>query len=477
MKQLSGLDAAIWYLDSKEQPLHISALIKLVSYPRDDLDAKGVIDRLRYFAKSSDVLHLSVAPSPIPLSLPYWVVVEQLDFSSHIYLHDLVEEKTALAADELSVTVKRLLGELLADPLPKDRPPWQIHVINLGSEILILTKIHHALLDGAGGLRLLGSIVDPPGIEDGLDDFVSEEEPSVEFAPTQRPSLLSALLDLPQEAVSRLESAATFQETLSQLISAVADGQRGALPEVLNFGAPKLPFSGALRTTRSAESFAVETSKLRQVARRTRSTLNDVVLTVVALTIERYLDTVYDYTLESSPIVLMPISTRKLDHSPSHNQVAGQLIALPYGKRSGIETLSAVKEQAWRAKRLHSKFGPKILESFASSVASPAISPLVRLIGELKIFDRLDPVFNMIVSNVTGMTDELYLRGHLVDSVVPFGPLAEGAPLNITFLSYMDMTSFGVTSCPDLVRAPEKIGEIFQEVLLNFLDEVNSQSD
>ena len=470
MSQLAGIDTAIWYLDSKNQPLHISALVKVAPYPKGDLDGQSILEHLRLAASSSAMLHLTVVDSPIPLSMPYWSKVGELDFDQHLFIYDL----RSLGG---SSQIRSMIGEILAEPLRRDIPPWEIHVFDLGDEVQILSKIHHALLDGAGGLSLLFSFMDQEGSETlSLQSFNGRNKDTTSESGS-KPNLLRALLDLPQEAVARLESASAFQDTLSQLVAAVAGGKEGSLPEVLNFGAPKLPFSGALRSTRDAYAFSVETSRLRKVARYSQATLNDVVLAVTSLALERYLESVYAYEIVSSPVVLMPISTRRGGNISAHNQVAGQLVALPYGKESLSETILAVKEEAGRAKRLHSRFGPKMLESFASSIASPLLSPFMRVVGEARVFDRLDPVFNLIVSNVSGTTDELYLEGNLVESVVPFGPLAEGAPLNITFLSYLDLTHFGVTSCPDLVKDPDLLGEMFCEVLGNFHDEYLGKSD
>ncbi len=477
MNQLAGIDTAIWYMDSKSQPLHISALLKVKPYPKGDLNSQSILEHIRVAVSTSEMLHLAVVDSPIPLAMPYWSKVKVLDFDQHVFVHDLRSSDDARSSLDTAFRLRSMIGEILAEPLRRDIPPWEIHVFDLGDEIQVLSKIHHALLDGAGGFSLLSSLMDQQGSDTLAIQSFTGESKEIASNSGSKPNLLRALLDLPQEAVTRLESASAFQDTLSQLVTTVAQGKEGSLPEVLNFGAPKLPFSGALRSTRDAYAFSVETSRLRKVARYSQSTLNDVVLAVTSLALERYLKEIYAFELTSSPVVLMPISTRRGGNILAHNQVAGQLVALPYGTESLSETLLAVKEEAWRAKRLHSRFGPKILESFASSIASPLLSPFMRLIGDAKIFDRLDPVFNLIVSNISGTTDELYIEGNLVESVIPFGPLAEGAPLNITFVSYLDLTHFGVASCPDLVKYPDRLGEIFCEVLDKFHDEHLGRSD
>lgn len=478
MGQLAGVDAAIWYMESKHQPLHISALVKVVPYPKGDLNVLAIVDHLRVAASSTPMLKLMVVDSPIPLSLPYWNEVEELDSNRHIFLHRLVDQGDGQSPLERSSYLRSSVAKILAEPLQRDVPPWEIHVFDLIDEVQILTKIHHALLDGAGGLALLASLMDQEEVDSLVTRGSSDSERyGAKGSSGSRPNLFRALMDLPQEALNRLESAATFQDTLSQLVAAVAKGDEGSLPEALNFGAPKLPFSGALRSSRDVVSFTVETSHLRKIARYLRATLNDVVLAASSVTFERYLKEVYEFELSASPIVLMPISAKRGSNSSAHNQVGGQLIALPYGKGGIRDALSAVKEEAWKAKRLHSRYGPKMLESFAASIASPLLSPFMRFVGDAKVFDRLDPVFNFIISNVPGTTDELYLEGNLVDSIVPFGPLAEGAPLNITFVSYLDFTHFGITSCPDIVKAPDRIAEIFCEVVDKFLDEVLKSSD
>jgi hypothetical protein len=75
-------------------------------------------------------------------------------------------------------------------------------------------------------------------------------------------------------------------------------------------------------------------------------------------------------------------------------------------------------------------------------------------------------VHNLIVSNVPGPPIPLYTAGAQVVGVYPFGPLLEGAGLNLTVLSNMGHVDFGVIACRELVPDVWDIADGFAEAVL-----------
>ena len=75
----------------------------------------------------------------------------------------------------------------------------------------------------------------------------------------------------------------------------------------------------------------------------------------------------------------------------------------------------------------------------------------IRLAARLRLANRVDPVVNVIISNVPGPRQPLYLAGAKLDQYIPVSTIGEGMGLNITVHSYLDELTFGLIACRELV--------------------------
>lgn len=69
--------------------------------------------------------------------------------------------------------------------------------------------------------------------------------------------------------------------------------------------------------------------------------------------------------------------------------------------------------------------------------------------------------FNLIISNVPGAKEPLYLNGARLTSIFPASVLFDGQALNITLANYQDKIDFGITACdvalPDIQSLPKRL--------------------
>lgn len=483
MQQLNGLDASLWFLETETQMLHICALVKMADYPAGPMSLEEARELLMSRIDQLEAFHLRIVPSPIPLALPYWVEEESFDFDRHVFLHRLSEYDPS-AGDESESDVgvspdyptKWLVSRLLSGPIDRSLSPWEVHLIEVPNGLQMLFKVHHAMYDGLSGLQALVSLFET------LPGKLSERKTSRgnlggrsskgNANQASSPSFLRALLDVPGEAVGRLESAVEFQNTLSELVKDFPNGIEVALGKSVNFGAPRLGISGSLTAARSIDSFSYSMGKVRNIARRFRSSVNDVLVGTVSLAFRRYLYDVYGENLESAPIALMPISLSRGQIHGARNQVAGQLIALSTSSDDPVQAINDVRSEILRAKTLHRRFGPQMVETFTRSFATPLLSTLARMVSQAKVFDRVDPVFNLVISNVSGAVPELFFGGNEIESITPFGPLVEGVSFNLTVTTYLGEIFFGLQTCPDRVAQPE----VFFVALSQVFDKLDGSS-
>src|SRR5918993_1580319 len=156
LKPLSGLDAAFLYLESAGTPMHVGSvmLIDLPSRRGYDFHAAllaHIAERLPRAPALRRVLH----EAPLDLGHPMWAEAGQLDLKQHI-------RRRRLPAQGGHARLMSLVGKLHSEPLRRDRPMWQFVVIDNVEPgmVALYSKVHHALLDGQGGVALAQAILD-----------------------------------------------------------------------------------------------------------------------------------------------------------------------------------------------------------------------------------------------------------------------------------------------------------------------------
>ena len=114
---------------------------------------------------------------------------------------------------------------------------------------------------------------------------------------------------------------------------------------------------------------------------------------------------------------------------------------------------------------MQSAIGADMLQDFAQFVPPTLFNRAMLLYSSLNLADRHRPIHNLVVSNVPGPPIPLYAAGARVVGIYPFGPLLEGAGLNLTILSNMGNVDFGVIACRELVPDVWEIADGFADAV------------
>ncbi len=102
--------------------------------------------------------------------------------------------------------------------------------------------------------------------------------------------------------------------------------------------------------------------------------------------------------------------------------------------------------------------------------APPAVAArAMRMYSRLRIADRMNPPFNLIISNVPGPSYPLYSAGAELKHFYPVSTIVDGQGLNMTVQSYNGNLDFGFIGCrelvPDLWTLTDHLHESMQELL------------
>ena len=160
MERLSGLDASFLYIESSDQPLHVCSILELDTSSRPD---GYTFDRLRDDLATRIAaipeFRAKLADSQFNLDYPVWVDDDGFDLDQHLL-------RIELPAPGGRRELAEICGHIASTPLDRDRPLWEMWVIEgvadtdprAGGLLAVMTKVHHAAVDGVSGANLLSQL-------------------------------------------------------------------------------------------------------------------------------------------------------------------------------------------------------------------------------------------------------------------------------------------------------------------------------
>ena len=240
---------------------------------------------------------------------------------------------------------------------------------------------------------------------------------------------------------------------------------RGEQPPPGFFGVPRASFNGAVSNRKRFAACSVALEDVKLVGRVFEATVNDVILAAVSGALRSLLELRGEDA--GQPLVAMvPVSTRPEGQGDAlGNQVSGMLVSLASELDDPVRRLDAISESARVAKEQEKLHRGRFVGDLAQ-IALPALtSRLARVMSGTRLFDRVRPPFNVVVSSVRGPDFSLFCAGSRVTHMYPVGPIAEGIGINVTVLSYLDRVHFGLFACRRLLPELEMVAGCIDEAV------------
>lgn len=497
MKQLTGLDASFLYLETPSQFGHVSGLS--VFEPPDDPDYDPLA---AWRAQIAQRLHLleplrrRLRMVPFGLDHPYWIEDASFDLDFHV-------RETAVPPPGDDHQLGELVARLVGRPLDRSRPLWETYVIQGLAEgrFAILTKIHHATVDGASGAELLtmmldttidGDEVEPPvapvevdqiegdeGRLDAVDGQWSDGGATLTWRTERVPGdgemvvkAAGSLIRKPGRAVllsartARELGQATRNPVLVAAANQVRGSLRGPLGSVLNVGrsrddegeavgplpslaAPRTPFNAPITPHRRFAFRSTSLGLVKAVKNELGATVNDVVMAVCAGGLRSWLEA-HDALPDGPVVAMVPVSIRTGDEPERWtNRVSAIFASLPTDAADPVERVQRVHEAMVDAKQLFDAVPAETLTDFAQFPPPAVFTQAMRVATRLT--SRFRSPVNLVISNVPGPRDPLFAAGARLLHYYPVSTIVDGQGLNITVQSYLDTLDIGLVSCRELV--------------------------
>ena len=345
-----------------------------------------------------------------------------------------------------SAQLWRLVADLHAEALPRDRPLWQFVVIDglQSGESVLYSKVHHALLDGQGGMALAQALMFSR--QNQVAPVAATADRSAAASP-RRSDLANAAIRASAQQFAKLVRGLPMSLKLAADTARGVGGLLGRLRDSVML-APRTAFNAQVGPRRSFAVASLPLAEVKRVARGFGVSLNDVVLALCASSLRDYLQR--RKALPSRSLVAaMPVSLRAAGNAEVNNQVSMVQCVLPTDIADPVERLRAIAAATGQVKRQVANFRSLIPTDFPGLAAPIWASGLSRLWARGRIAERLPPLANLAISNVPGPPVPLYLAGAKVLHYFPVSIVTHGLGLNITATSYAGSLEFGLIACRD----------------------------
>jgi diacylglycerol O-acyltransferase / wax synthase len=459
MERLSGLDASFLYIESRTQPLHVCSILELDT---STMPGGYTFDRLRdeLAARIAAVpeFRAKLADSQLNLDYPVWVDDDMFDVDRHLY-------RIGLPSPGGRRELAQVCGYLASVPLDRGRPLWEMWVIEgiagsdpcAGGPLAVMTKVHHAAVDGVTGANLLSQLCTS-------EPEVPPPEP-VEGPGTAGP-LGIAVSGLVRFASRPWRLASVVPTTVATVVKTVRRARSG-LTMAAPFAAPATRFNASITADRNVALAQLDLDDVKKVKDRFNVTVNDVVMALCAAVLRWFLGD-HDELPDRSLVAMVPVSVHDRSDRPGHNQLSGMFCRLETHIGDPSQRLRAIARADAAAKNHSSAISPTLLQDWAQLAAGAVFGAVFRLVADSPLIGK--PVHNLIVSNVAGPQAQLYFLGCEVEALYPLGPLFHGCGLNITAMSLNGKLNVGVISCPDVLPDLWRLVDDFDVALEELLE-------
>jgi diacylglycerol O-acyltransferase len=479
MRQLTGLDAQFLALETARQSGHVGGLAVLdpSTRPNGRLELADVHNMLAERLPLLPPFRWRLKQVPLGLDYPYWIDDPDFDLEYHV-------REIALAPPPTDEKLGEQVARIFARPLDRARPLWEVYLIHglQDGHVALLTKIHHAAVDGLSGQEILSVLLDltPAGREaPPPDDSPPDREPSdlemlgrgllgapryVGRVVQALPSTLPNLEDAP--LISEIPGAKTMGRTTARVTRALRRRESRVL-ERTTLTRPRTSFNGRVSPHRRFAFGQLSLDQVKTVKNAHGYTVNDVVVAICTGAVRRWL--IEHEELPEEPLVAqVPVSVRTEKQRGTYgNRIGMMSVPLFTNVADPLERLRATHEALRVAKERHKALPAELLQDTAQFIPPAVFARASRVTFSLAA--TRTPVWNMVVSNVPGPQFPLYCVGAQMVAHYPVSVITDGMGLNMTVMSYWGHLDFGIVADREQMRDVWKLIEWLESSLQELL--------
>lgn len=457
MKRMGVMDAAWLMVDGTDTPMHVGSLT-IFSLPPDAPAGylRDMVNAMREVQEFASPFNVKLASVRLRHLLPTWIEDRDIDLDYHL-------RHSALPSPGGERELGMLVSRLHSHPMDFHRPLWEMHVIEglADQRFALYMKMHHALMDGVGGMRLLQRVLcDDPERRDqpppwAVRPLMRKSAGGAEDATGPHGDVDGAALRrlLQQQKAAMPVVSRALGETLREMWQP-SDPLR-ALP----FYGPASVLNGRVSGQRRFSTQHYDLRRISAVSKAAHVSLNDVFLALCASALRRYLGERRELP-EQTLTAGVPVSIRPADDDESANAISFIIVNLNTQMDDALERLQAIHASSQTAKAQLRKMPRSALTTYTMVFMAPFMAQLLSGMG-----GKFRSMFNVTISNVPGPTRPMYFNGARMEQMYPISLLSHGQALNITAISYAGQFNVGLTGCRDTLPSMQKLAVYMGEAL------------
>ncbi len=458
-ERLSQQDSMYIMFETPSVHMHIGGTAIFEAGPLLHADGGLDIDRIR--AHIASRLHLlpryrqKLAYTPIQKSL-IWVDDPEFDITYHV-------RHTRLPKPGSIEQLKILIGRLLSQPLRRDKPLWEIWVVEglEGDRFATVSKTHHSVMDGKAGVSMAAALMSTSPKDttvQGCPDWVPRRPPKwFEIVQDEAKRRLA----MPKDAIEALRAQVTNPQEVVELIKDGAAAVKRTLASGFG-GGSKTPLNYEIGPQRRVDWTSFTFDELLEIQEQFGGTMNDVLLATVTGAVRRFLKRRCVRLSGLNFKIVVPVDVRRAGDRASANCVSMWMLKLPVNEAEPVLRLRELIKSAHEVRAAHLEKGMALI-----SQANEWLGIRVFTLAGVGIANLAKP-YNLIVTNVPGPSFPLYQLGAKLVEAYPHAPLFHDQGLAVAFFSYCGRVHCGLIAdwdlAPELARFVEDLNISLQEL-------------
>jgi diacylglycerol O-acyltransferase len=439
-RRMSDAEGLMWRLDKDP---YLSSNVGNISI----LDRPPDVERFRRRMERATIavprLRQRVQPAPVNISAPTWVEDANFDLGFHV-------RHVALPAPGSPAQLRDFATRFVADPFDRTRPLWEFAIVDglAGGRSALVQKLHHAVADGEGSIRISLQFLDaerdapePPPLQPEHEPVPAPAEPRAVGAVR---TVLKGGLRLP---LGVLRQAREWAGHPSQ-IPAAADTIRAIVAQLSDTERARSPLWTRRSLRRQLEVVRVPLDGVKQAAKALGGTLNTAFVTAAASAAGAY------HEERGAPVeelrASMAISTRTAESGSNAYTLARLLV--PTTPMAVGERFRLIAEASLAARVSSASANLDTLAAVAATLPTSLVARVTRTQSQTVDF---------ATSNIKAAPFPMYIAGARIEENYPMGPLV-GVAFNLTLMSYNASLDIGLHVDAGAVDEPERLRRLME---------------
>ena len=459
LKQLTGLDASFLYLETSSNPMHIGGLAIYDPSTAEGgaVGFKQILENVLKRAHKVEAMNNVLVEVPMRLDHPYWKSDGPFDPEFHIRHIALPKP-----GDWRQLCIQA--SRLHARPLDRARPLWEFYIIEGLDNVegfppgcfAVLSKMHHAAIDGASGVEVAAAIHD---LTPEYKHNQSRAEIKSERTPTNAGLLWRAQINNIRKPLRMYEVAKNTIPSIAKMATGLARGKLSRVTDI-----PRTRFNTNVSPYRVFDAVEFELEDIKKIKNAVKGvTVNDVALAICGGGLRRYLLSKNELP-KRSLAAMAPVNIRTKDQKgDAGNQVSQLTVRIGSDIEDPLARLAAVHAGTADAKELNNAIGAKTMTDYTQFIPSTLTASAAKLSSRMALANRVKPSYNCVITNVPGPQVPLYFTGAKMLSNFGLGPAIDGMGLFHALLSYCGKFNISINACREMMPDPAFYAECLVE--------------